>query len=141
MYLIATLNVTHPNHDFSSISPQAFRRERTATVRHTLSHILPPTNPTVQSQFLAFLEQEMEWKPNAHNADCNVYSVDEGTMMEALPVGTVWCTTLFWMNKRLKRVLFLGVQGQSITSPILEATDDASLWDEEGVLGEFEMEL
>ena len=45
------------------------------------------------------------------------------------------------MNKRLKRVLFLGVQGHSITSPILEATDDASLWDEEGVLGEFEMEL
>ena len=84
----------------------------------------------------------MEWKQNGHNSECNVYSVDEGTMMEALPVGTVWCTTLFWMNKRLKRVLFLGVEGRSITSPVLEATDETSAWDEEeGVLGEMEMEL
>jgi len=142
MYLIATLNATHPNHDFTSISPQSFRRERTPAVRHNLSHILPPTNPTVQSQFLSFLEAEMDWKPNAHNTECTVYSVDESTMMDALPVGTVWSTTLFWMNKKLKRVCFLGVEGRSITSPVLEATDEMSGWDEEeGVLGELEMEL
>jgi hypothetical protein len=80
----------------------------------------------------------MEWKANAHNSECSVYSVDEGTMLEALPVGTVWSTTLFWMNKKLKRVLFLGVEARSITSPVLEATD-MSGWDEEEVVGEMDL--
>jgi Maf1 regulator len=140
MYLIATLNATHSGHDFTSISPQAFRRER--NVRYTLSHILPPTNPTVQSDFFLMLEKEMDWRVNGPSPDCTVYSVDEGTMMDALNVGTVWCTTLFWVNRKLKRVLFLEVQGRSITSPILEATDEMSDWEEEeGVLGQLEMDL
>jgi hypothetical protein len=91
---------------------------------------------------MTFLEREMDWRPNGHNTECTVYSIDEGTMMDALPVGTVWSTTLFWMNKKLKRVLFLGVQGRSITSPVLEAADEMSGWDEEeDILGELEMEL
>jgi Maf1 regulator len=139
MYLIATLNATHSNHDFTSMSPQSFRRER--NVRYILSHILPPTNPSVQSDFLAMLDKEMDWRPNGPNPDCTVYSVDEGTMIEALPIGTVWCTTLFWANKKLKRVLFLGAQARSITSPIIEATDEMSGWEEEEVLGELEIEL
>ena len=139
-YLIATLNATHSNHDFTSISPYSFRRER--NVRYTLSHILPPTNPSVQSELLLLLEKEMDWRATGSNSDCTVYSVDEGIMMDALPVGTVWCTNLFWVNKKLKRVLFLEVQGRSITSPILEATDEMSDWaEEEGVLGELEMDL
>jgi hypothetical protein len=142
MYLIATLNATHPNHDFTSWSPQSFRRERSRAVVHTLTHILPPTNPAVLAQLLTLLDTEMDWRPNGTNADCTVYSVDESTMMDALPVGTVWSTTLFWMNKKLKRVLYLGVQGRSITSPVLEATDEMSGWDEEeGVLGELELEM
>lgn len=140
MYLIATLNATHSNHDFTSIAPHSFRRER--NVRYTLSHILPPTNPSVQSELLLLLEKEMDWRATGSNPDCTVYSVDEGIMMDALPVGTVWCTTLFWVNKKLKRVVFLEVQGRSITSPILEATDEMSDWaEEEGVLGELEMDL
>ena len=140
VYLIATLNATHSGYDFTSISPLAFRRER--NVRYTLSHILPPTNPAVQSDFLSMLEKEMDWRVTGPNPDCTVYSVDEATMMDALNVGTVWCTTLFWVNKKLKRVLFLDVQGRSITSPILEATDEMSDWEEvEGVLGELEMDL
>jgi hypothetical protein len=96
----------------------------------------------VQTEFLALLEREMDWRINGPNSDCTVYSVDEGTMMEAFPVGTIWCTTLFWVNKKVKRVLFLQVHGESITSPLLEATDEMSSWDEEeGVLGELEMEL
>lgn len=84
----------------------------------------------------------MDWRVNGPNPDCTVYSVDEGTMMDALNVGTVWCTTLFWVNRKLKRVLFLEVQGRSITSPILEATDEMSDWEEEeGVLGQLEMDL
>jgi len=109
-------------------------------VKQTLTHVLPPANPTVHSQFLHLLEDEMDWRQNGHNADCNVYSADEGTMMGALPVGTVWSTTLFWVNKKLKRVLFLGVEGRSLTSPVLEATDEMSGWDEEdGVLGEMDL--
>ena len=140
VYLIATLNATHPNHDFKTISPESFRRER--NVRHTLAHILPPSNPAVQTDLLALLEKEMEWRITGANPDCLVYSVDEATIMDALPGGTVWCTTLFWVNKKLKRVLFLEVQGRSIMSPTLEATDDMSDWEEEeGVLGELEMDL
>ena len=140
MYLIATLNATHSNYDFTSIHPQSFRRER--NIRYTLSHILPPSNPSVQNDFLAMLEKEMDWRQNGHNPDCTVYSVDESTMLDALPVGTVWCTTLFWVNKKLKRVLFLEVQGRSIASPVLEATDEMSGWDEEeNVVGELEIEL
>jgi len=141
MYLIATLNATHSNHDFTSLSPQSFRRERTRAVVHTLTHILPPTNPAALAQLLSLLDTEMDWKPNGSNSECSVYSVDESTMMDALPVGTVWSTTLFWMNKKLKRVLFLGVQGRSITSPLLEATDEMSGWDEEQVVGELELEM
>jgi hypothetical protein len=139
MYLIATLNATHTNYDFTSISPQAFRKERNA--RYTLSHILPPANPSVQADFLALLADEMDWRPTGPSPDCTVYSVDEGTMMDALPAGTVWCTILFWVNKKLKRVLFLEVQGRSLTSPILEATDEMSGWEQEEVLGELDIEL
>ena len=81
----------------------------------------------------------MDWKANGHNSECNVYSVDEGTMLEALPVGTVWCTTLFWTNKKQKRVLILEVEARSITSPVLEATDGMSAWDEEEVFGEMDL--
>lgn len=139
VFLIATLNATHSNHDFTSISPQSFRRER--NIRYTLSHIFPPSNPAVQSDFLAMLEKEMDWRPSGPNPDCTVYSIDESTMMQALPVGTLWCTTLFWVNKKLKRVLFVEVQGRSITSPILEATDEMSGWDDENVVGELEIDL
>ena len=139
MYLIATLNATHANHDFTSISPQSFRKER--NVRHILTHLLPPTNPSVQSDFLTLLDKEMDWRPSGPNPECTVYSVDEGTMMDALPVGIVWCSTLFWVNKKLKRVMFLEVQGHSIASPILEATDEMSGWDEEDeMLGELELD-
>lgn len=153
MYLIMTLNATHPAHDFTTISPTSFHRER--HVRHTLSHILPPTNPGVQSEFFTMLDKELDWRmpnslssPHSHsssssgNGDCTVYNVDESELLEALPVGTVWCTTLFWVNRKLKRVLFLEVHARSITSPILEATDEMSDWDEiDNVLGEFEMDL
>jgi hypothetical protein len=139
VYLIATLNATHPNHDFKTISPESFRRER--NVRLTLSHILPPSNPGVQTELLGMLEKEMEWRIAGSNPDCLVYSVDEATMMDAQPGGTVWCTTLFWVNKKLKRVLFLEVHGRSIMSPQLEATDDMSDWEETDVLGELEMDL
>jgi len=98
------------------------------------------------------LDRELDWRPpnslpsHSHspvaNGDCTVYSVDESVMLDALPVGTVWCTTLFWVNKKLKRVLFLEVHARSITSPILEATDEMSDWDEvENVVGELEMDF
>ncbi|EKD21380.1 uncharacterized protein L3040_000584 [Drepanopeziza brunnea f. sp. 'multigermtubi'] len=132
-YLIATLNASHPDYDFSHIlRPADFRKERTLknvinTIDSTLHNLRPSSgmmtlqvpsqisyttassaSPTSQAwgpQMWSLIDKEMNLK------ECTVYCwapPDEPFDGEE---GSIWSLNYFFFNKDLKRVAYLYVRG------------------------------
>ncbi|KAK3378587.1 Maf1 regulator-domain-containing protein [Podospora didyma] len=137
-YLIATLNASHPDYDFSHVlRPADFKRER--VLRHVMAHIdstlrsVRPTStfpdvpvprsypgnavnfsasggPVWGPQMWAMVDKEMTLK------DCNIFSYEpaEGPFDEE--EGAIWALHYFFFNKTLKRVCYLYVRGVPVMS-------------------------
>ncbi len=132
-YLIATLNASHPDYDFSHIlRPADFRKERSLkavinTIDSTLYNLRPSSgmmtlqvpsqisyttassaSPTSQAwgpQMWALVDKEMNLK------ECTVYCwapPDEPFDGEE---GSIWSLNYFFFNKERKRVAYLYVRG------------------------------
>lgn len=131
-YLIATLNASHPDYDFSHIlRPADFRRERSLktvinTIDSTLYNLRPSLGTTLQvplqtsystsssaspassawgPQMWSMIDKEMDLK------DCTVYCwapPDEPFDGEE---GSIWSLNYFFFNKDKKRVTYLNVRG------------------------------
>jgi len=138
-YLIATLNASHPDYDFSHVlRPADFQRER--ALRRVMTHIdstlhsvrpssnfldaIParnssakpatfssmPAPPAWGPQMWAFIDKEMTLK------DCTIFSyqpVDDPFDEEE---GAIWALHYFFFNKALKRVCYLYVRGVPVMS-------------------------
>lgn len=132
-YLIATLNASHPDYDFSHIlRPADFRKERNLkavinTIDSTLYNLRPSSgmmtlqvpsqisyttassaSPTCQAwgpQMWSLIDKEMNLK------ECTAYCwapPDEPFDGEE---GSIWSLNYFFFNKELKRVTYLYVRG------------------------------
>ncbi|CZR52749.1 probable MAF1 Protein required for sorting of Mod5p [Phialocephala subalpina] len=132
-YLIATLNASHPDYDFSNIlRPTDFRKERSLkavinTIDSTLYNLRPSTagmtlqvpsqtsyattssaSPNSQAwgpQMWSLIDKEMTLK------ECTVYCwapVDEPFEEDE---GAIWSLNYFFFNKELKRVAYFYVRG------------------------------
>lgn len=132
-YLIATLNASHPDYDFSHIlRPSDFRKERSLkavinTIDSTLYNLRPSTagmtlqvpsqtsyvtassaSPNSQAwgpQMWSLIDKEMTLK------ECTVYCwapVDEPFEEDE---GAIWSLNYFFFNKELKRVAYFYVRG------------------------------
>ena len=131
-YLIATLNASHPDYDFSHIlRPADFRKERSLkavinTIDSTLYNLRPSSGMTLQvpsqtsyttaasapptsqawgPQMWSIIDKEMSLK------ECTVYCwapPDEPFEEEE---GSIWSLNYFFFNKERKRVAYIYVRG------------------------------
>ncbi|KAL2148383.1 hypothetical protein VTH82DRAFT_2303 [Thermothelomyces myriococcoides] len=139
-YLIATLNASHPDYDFSHVlRPADFQRERVlrkvmTQIDSTLSSVRPtstlpdvavprssaakPTDfntgvsaaPPWGPQMWAMIDKEMSLK------DCTVFSYQPADDPFDEEEGAIWALHYFFFNKALKRVCYLYVRGVPVMS-------------------------
>jgi hypothetical protein len=132
-YLIATLNASHPDYDFSHIlRPTDFRRERSLksvmnTIDSTLYNLRPgPSNLSLQvtsqsrystassapvssqawgPQMWTMIDKEMTLK------ECSVYCYAPEEDPYDGEEGSIWSLNYFFFNKDRKRVAYIYVRG------------------------------
>lgn len=145
-YLIATLNASHPDYDFSHIlSPADFCRERSLkSVVHNIDSILnslkpstsaspvsyrpksfattpsiPLTAPTWSSHFWSIIDKEMVLR------DCTVYSWSPSDEPFDGDQGSIWRLNYFFFNKGLKRVTYLHARAVTLIDHSTNKTNES----------------
>lgn len=125
-YLIAVLNASDPDRDFSALQPSSFLRIHT--------DVLSPLNQTIIGLGLKtppnlWQVLEAEITPS----ECKAYSLElPQQFLEDDDSGISWSKMFFYFNKRRKRVLFVYLNSRPASYP-REASSDS-----EEILGELE---
>lgn len=125
-YLIAALNASDPDRDFSALQPSSFRRiyvDVSTCVGHTIDSLglKPPAN------LWPVLEEEIT------PSECKVYSLElPQQFLEDDDSGISWSKMFFFFNKRRKRVLFISMNSR----PASYQRESSS--DSEPILGELD---
>lgn len=136
-YLIATLNASHPDYDFShTLRPSDFKREKSLravinnidTTLYNLrprpfnyhlmkpgnapgSALPPPGHPSWGPAMWGLIDQQMSLK------ECHIYRyAPDLDPFEDDEDGSIWSVNYFFFNKTRKRVCYLYLQGISILS-------------------------
>lgn len=120
IYLILTLNHIYPDYDFSQLRAHHFRKEaglgRAEEVVDThlleVSRVWEATPGFGETPFLDTLWSSIDEAIDLK--DCDVYSYKSDG--ETDPFGekaTVWAFNFFFYNKRMKRILYIGVKAVS----------------------------
>ncbi|KAK0614056.1 Maf1 regulator-domain-containing protein [Immersiella caudata] len=144
-YLIATLNASHPDYDFSHVlRPADFKRERMLRpvmthIDSTLHSVRPNPNfldanaarpadtsnlspaPAWGPQMWAMIDKEMTLK------DCTIFSYQPKDDPFDEEEGAIWALHYFFFNKALKRVCYLYVRGVPVMSHSPRVTSRALL--------------
>ncbi|KAF7946992.1 uncharacterized protein EAE97_004241 [Botrytis byssoidea] len=136
-YLIATLNASHPDYDFShNLRPADFHKERSLktvinTIDSTLYNLRPSSGMTLHvpsqtsykttssagatsqawcPQMWALIDKEMTLK------DCTVYSWAPPDEPFDGELGSIWSLNYFFFNKEKKRVAYFYVRAVPVMS-------------------------
>ncbi|KAK9456889.1 Maf1 regulator-domain-containing protein [Dipodascopsis uninucleata] len=143
-YLVAVLNASHPDHDFSSLRPVDFKRERSANqVMNAFNNTLFSAGMPVPPMIWEVIDSQIDLK------DCVIYSHTPSPTFLADQPGTIWSMMWFFFNKKRKRVAYLFLKG--IRHPYnmngSKKNDTASISDEmvdyesdEEVVGDLELD-
>lgn len=142
-YLIATLNASHPDYDFSHVlRPADFRRERVlrrvmTQIDSTLSSVRPhstlldvavprsASSPAKAADvFNTGVSTAPAWGPQMWSMvdkemrlkDCTVFSYQPADDPFDEEEGAIWALHYFFFNKALKRVCYLYVRGVPVMS-------------------------
>jgi Maf1 regulator len=134
-YLIATLNASHPDYDFSHVlRPSDFKRERALravmnNLDTTLYNLRPrPSTPSSSAggQTPSFASSGLTWGPRTWRLidqqmrlkECTIYryAPDDYDPFEEDEEGAIWSMNYFFFNKALKRVCYLYLRGISVLS-------------------------
>jgi len=129
-YMIATLNASHPDYDFSSVlRPTDFRRERNVrTVINTFNTTLFNLGVNVSKAIPGMwdtIDSEMEL------TDCDIYSYspDNASDDPYGEEGLIWSNIYFFYNKHKKRVCYLYLRGISALS---HSPPEKGVWSHKG---------
>jgi hypothetical protein len=139
-YLIATLNASHPDYDFSHVlRPADFKRERVlrrvmTQIDSTLSSVrpnstlldvaIPRSSPAKPTDFNTGVSTAPAWGPQMWAEidkemmlkDCTVFSYQPADDPFDEEEGAIWALHYFFFNKALKRVCYLYVRGVPVMS-------------------------
>ncbi|KAK3402801.1 Maf1 regulator-domain-containing protein [Sordaria brevicollis] len=142
-YLIATLNASHPDYDFSNVlRPDDFKREKElrrvmAHIDSTLQSVRPNSSyldvsmprmgssPAAASSFgSSGLGMAPVWGPATWASidkemdlkDCSIFSYQPVDAPFDEEEGAIWALHYFFFNKTLKRVCYLYVRGMPVMS-------------------------
>ncbi|KAL9634546.1 MAG: hypothetical protein Q9164_004028 [Protoblastenia rupestris] len=140
-YLIATLNASHPDYDFSHLlRPSDFRREKSLKkVMNTLDttlynlrprHVLPTASEpphwstTPVPDIPTTPNPSEKWNPRMWSlldrqmslAECSIYcyAPEEDPFSESEDEAAIWSYNYFFFNKARKRVCYLYLRGLSM---------------------------
>jgi hypothetical protein len=140
-YLIATLNASHPDYDFSHVlRPTDFRRERNLkkvmnNLDMTLHNLRPHLRgdgspPSPQHSFSGSYSPSstMVWGPRMWKlideqmtlTECAIFSYSPEDGINDDDDGAIWSHNYFFFNKQRKRVCYIYLRG----IPILGQSDD-----------------
>ncbi|KAF7526764.1 hypothetical protein PCG10_003831 [Penicillium crustosum] len=139
-YLIATLNASHPDYDFSHVlRPTDFRRERNLkrvmnTVDSTLLNLRPRENTNLSPASPATLSgsytagSSSAWGPRVWKTidehmslkECSIYSYSPEEDPSDADDGAIWSLHFFFFNPIRKRVCYIFLRA----IPILSHTPD-----------------
>lgn len=118
-YIIATMNASHPDYDFSSLRPSDFRNER------NLSAVINALTTTLSMQ--GQLQTAGLWEIIDRHIDlsqCDIYSYAPDADSDPHGGdGLLWSQSYFFFSKEQKRVLYFTVRGCALRSPPLKAHD------------------
>lgn len=130
-YMIATLNASHPDYDFSSVlRPADFRRERSLrTVINTFNTTLFNLGVNVSKSIPRMwdtIDAEMDL------TQCNIYSYTPDDVSDDPygEEGLIWSSIYFFFNKHKKRVCYLYLRGISALS---HSPVETGVWSINGV--------
>lgn len=151
-YLIATLNASHSDYDYSHVlRPTDFRRERSLkkvmnTLDMTLHNLRPhlrddgtPSPPSDSFSGSYSSSAGTAWGPRMWKTideemslnDCAIFSYSPEDDMNDDDDGAIWSHNYFFFNKQRKRVCYVYLRG----IPIMSHDDDEimAMWEEDGV--------
>ncbi|KAF3405408.1 AP-1 complex subunit sigma-1 [Talaromyces pinophilus] len=151
-YLIATLNASHSDYDYSHVlRPTDFRRERSLkkvmnTLDMTLHNLRPhlrddgtPSPPSDSFSGSYSSSAGTAWGPRMWKIideemslnDCAIFSYSPEDDMNDDDDGAIWSHNYFFFNKQRKRVCYVYLRG----IPIMSHDDDEimAMWEEDGV--------
>lgn len=122
-YLIAILNSSYPDHDFSSLEPSDFTKS-------SLKSFISKFENSLYSMGKQSNEQDWIWEViNAHMtlSDCIVYQyIPSKSFLEDEP-GYLWSLMGFLFNKKRKRVAFIYLIASRLMSDKSMETNDADI--------------
>mmetsp|Transcript_3236 Transcript_3236/g.8328 ORF Transcript_3236/g.8328 Transcript_3236/m.8328 type:complete len:247 (+) Transcript_3236:39-779(+) len=118
--LIATLNASFPDYDFSSLRPEQFTREpNSGIVARAINRQLSDLTQTFLDQVWAAVEDAVGL------ADCDVYSYVPDLDSDPFSAdGCLWSFNYFFVNKHLKRIVYFTCVARSKYSRYDESFDD-----------------
>ncbi|CAD6505030.1 BgTH12-00529 [Blumeria graminis f. sp. triticale] len=135
-YLIATLNASHPDYDFSHVlRPADFCKEKSieaviSTIDSTLNNLKPHSGGTAKafpktSYTATSLPNSHTWGPQMWSIidkemvlrDCSVYCWAPRDEPFDGDEGSIWSLNYFFFNKELKRVAYIHVRAIPATTP------------------------
>jgi len=146
--LIATLNASYPDYDFSDVKPDQFTKQ--PSVPMVCNYI----NNTLFNLGHAYIVNDLNlWQvidDIIELDECSVYSFNPDNDSDPnAEDGAIWSFNFFFYNKKLKRILFFAVRCLSINAPLQEeelldtfsdsGSDVIGMSYEEYVMGDIEM--
>lgn len=102
-YLIAILNSTYPDHDFSTVQPDNFTLLKSPEV--LVKRVNSLLISLGKSSGLDWIWQTIDTHMDIEKCTCFQYEPEQ-SFLNDLP-GTLWCNMYFMYNKKRKRVAFL----------------------------------
>jgi len=126
IYLIATLNATYLDYDFSDVSPEQFRKEPNRnmvvnSINTTLSSIIPNYNSELRDLIWHTVDME------ADTPKCDIYSYIPDIASDPFTEeGTTWSFNYFFYNRSLKRIIFFTCRATSKSNSMDRSSINAS---------------
>ena len=106
--LVQTMNASFVDHDFSTISPEAFRPCQVNEVMHQINSYLSELT-TTRPSFINDLWSAINDQIGVH--DCDAYSYTPDLNDDPLSDGAIWSFNCFFVSKELKRICYFSCVG------------------------------
>lgn len=106
-YLIAILNASDPNHDFSVLQPDDFSRESSpSAVISSFNNVLFGLGMPIPPRLWDVLDDQIDMR------DCTIFSFTPDATILADEPGALWAMSWFFFNKRRKRVACIALNAR-----------------------------
>lgn len=110
--LIATLNASFPDYDFSDLRPDQFEQELNpqSSMNSITTQLLAPIEqaiPNFREAFWKAIDNWIEW------SKCEIYSFIPDSENDTFGPGRLWTHNYFFVNRRGKKIIFFTVHAVS----------------------------